>query len=100
MSKSSNLFNFLFQVIMGCGTSRSQESPRSSPSTPPPHVTSIKNAEETDPTLIIDKNPVDEIELKLFEPESSKGLNSFKALAFAHTKFVQQVRTYYANFQF
>ena len=87
---------------MGCGTSRSQESRPSSPSTPPPRVTSIGIEEVKLDRLKRKDQPEDpeEVELKLFEAESKKGPKSFKALAFAHTKFVQQVGKYLNYFKF
>ena len=78
----------LFQLIMGCGSSRSRES---RPSTPTAQLPQPKAEVEVE-VDVDEKNPsLEELELKLFEPESSKGLKSFKAIAFAHTSFLQKV---------
>ena len=87
---------------MGCGSSRSQESRPTSPPASPAQTAQLQAAQtaqlqaaqttkEEEEEVIDIQSSKEVLELQLFQGNSSKGLNSFKALAFAQTKFVQQV---------
>ena len=85
---------------MGCGSSRSQESRPTSPQVSPAPTAQLQaahTAKEEEEEAVDSQSSKEALELQLFQGNSSKGLNSFKALAFAQTKFVQQVGDFWCK---